>query len=311
MTDVRAAVSLAGGQPSPQPANRLARLRRSSRLTRGTVILLAPLLVYMLFVFAVPVGYQVAFAFYSRELYKGVMWLPVPDFTLVNFGRVFTEPEYLNSLVWTIGVALFTSTISVSLALPIAYFLARYKAFGKNLIELSFLLPIFGEIFTLYALAYALTPQGPLNWLLMTLGLIREPLQLTRNPASVILWMSIPTLSVLLIRGAIAGVDVMYEEAAQTMGANSWGTFWRITFPLAKKGITGTLLLSISGAVGTFTLPLVLVGPNNNWLATRIQREVNPFYNYPMASALGVVLTAISAFLLFLYLRNQEPAAQR
>ncbi len=270
------------------------------------MLLLSPLLIYMLLVFAVPVIYQLAFAFYSRELYRGVLWLPVPDFTLTNFARAFTEPEYVNSLTWTLAVGLFTSAVSIGLALPIAYFLARYRAFGRPFIELSFLLPIFGEIFTLYALAYALTPSGPLNWLLMNLGLIREPLQLIRNPASVIVWMSIPTLSVLLIRGAIAGVDVMYEEAAQTMGANSIQTFWRVTVPLARKGITGALLLSVSGAVGTYTLPLILVGPNNIWLATRIQREVHPFYNYPMASALGVILTSISAGLMYLYLRNQE-----
>jgi ABC-type spermidine/putrescine transport system permease subunit I len=260
----------------------------------------------MLLVFAIPVGYQLAFAFYSRELYRRVLWLPVPDFTMVNFVRAFTEAEYLNSLAWTLGVALFTSGVSVTLALPIAYFLARYRAFGRPVIELSFLLPIFGEIFTLYALAYALTPQGPLNWLLLTLGVIREPLQLVRNPVSVLIWMCIPTLSVLLIRGAIAGVDVMYEEAAQTMGASGWQTFWRVTVPLAKKGIMGTLLLGISGAVGAYTLPLVLVGPNNDWLATRIQREVNPFFNYPMASALGVILTCVSAILMYLYLQNQE-----
>lgn len=272
----------------------------------GSKLLLSPLLVYMLLVFAVPVAYQVAFAFYSRQLYKQVLWLPVPDFTLVNFARVFAEAEYLNSLVWTVGVALFTSLVSITLALPIAYFLARYRVFGRPFIELSFLLPIFGEIFTLYALAYALTPQGPLNWLLLTLGVIHEPLQLIRNPATVIVWMSVPTLSVLLIRGAIAGVDVMYEEAAQTMGANWFQTLTRVTFPMAKKGIMGALLLSISGGVGAYTLPLVLVGPNNNWLATRIQREVNPFYNYPMASALGVILTLISGLLMYLYLRNQE-----
>jgi ABC-type spermidine/putrescine transport system permease subunit I len=51
---------------------------------------------------------------------------------------------------------------------------------------------------------------------------------------------------------------------------------------------------------------LILVGPSNEWLVTKIQREVRPYYNYPMASALGVVLTAISALLLYVYLRTQE-----
>lgn len=272
----------------------------------STLLLLSPLLIYMAVVFVVPVGYQLAFAFYSRELYKGVLWLPKPDFTLINFQRAVTEQEYISSLLWTLGVALFTSIVSIVFALPVAYFLARYRGFGRSFIELSFLLPIFGEIFTLYALAYALTPNGPLNWLLMTLGLIREPLQLVRNPFSVILWMCIPTLSVLLIRGAMAAVDTMYEEAAQVMGAKPYQVFFRVTLQIAKKGIMGALLLSISGAVGVYTLPLALVGPNNNWLSTKIQREVNPFANYPMASALGVILTLVCSVLMYIYLRTQE-----
>jgi len=295
-----------GGQTVPRARLLIQDVVRFWQQNRATLFLLAPLLIYMAVVFAIPVSYQLAFAFYSRILFKGVLWMPVPDFTLVNFARAVSEAEYVNSLTWTLGVAIFTSLVSLSLALPVAYFLARYNTFGRSFIELSFLLPIFGEIFTLYALAYALTPQGPLNWLLMTLGLIKAPLQLVRNPAAVILWMSLPTLSVLLIRGAIAGVDVMYEEAAQTMGANWFQTFWQVTVPMAKKGIMGTLLLSISGAVGVYTLPLILVGPNNNWLSTKIQREVNPFFNYPMASALGVILTGICAILMYLYLRTQE-----
>jgi ABC-type spermidine/putrescine transport system permease subunit I len=287
-------------------STRWSRWQRWRKQYGSTLLLLSPLLLYMTLVFAIPVGYQIAFGFYSRELYKGVLWLPKPDFTLENFRRALTEHEYVSSLLWTLGVALFTSIVSIALALPVAYFLARYKGFGRSFIEMSFLLPIFGEIFTLYALAYALTPNGPLNWLLMTLGFIREPLQLVRNPLSVVLWMCIPTLAVLLIRGAMAAVDVMYEEAAQVMGAKPHQVFFRVTLPIAKKGIMGALLLSISGAVGVYTLPLVLVGPNNNWLSTKIQREVNPFMNYPMASALGVILTLVCGVLMYIYLRTQE-----
>jgi ABC-type spermidine/putrescine transport system permease subunit I len=295
-----------GGQALPRLATPFGQVAQWRRAHGPTVLLLLPLLVYMIFVFAIPVGYQVAFAFYSRRLYKGVIWLPEPDFTLENFRRVFTETEYLHSLGWTVGVALLTATVSITLALPIAYFLARYNAFGRPFIELSFLLPIFGEMFTLFAIAYALTPQGPFNWLLTSSGIIDQPIGLTRTPVAAIVWMSIPTLSVLLIRGAIAGVDVVYEEAAQTMGASGLSTFCRVTVPLARRGIVGALLLNVSAAVGAYTVPLVLVGPTNDWLVTKIQREVNPFFNYPMASSLGVVLTAVSGLLLYVYLRSQE-----
>lgn len=295
-----------GGQALPRLVTAIRQVDQWRRAHGTTVLLLLPLLVYMALGFAIPVGYQVAFGFYSRKLYKGVLWLPEPDFTLQNFRRVFSETEYLHSLGWTVCVALFTSAVSITLALPVAYFLARYKAFGRPFIELSFLLPIFGEMFTLYAIAYALTPQGPVNWLLTSARVLDHPIGLTRTPVAAIVWMSIPTLSVLLIRGAIAGVDVVYEEAAQTMGASGLNTFCRVTVPLARRGIVGALLLNVSAAIGAYTVPLVLVGPTNQWLVNKIQLEVKTYYNFPMASALGVVLTAISGILLYVYLRTQE-----
>ena len=271
------------------------------------MLLLLPLLTYMVLVFAVPIVLQVMFGFFSRELYKGVVWKVVPNFTLDNFLLIFNfEESYFSSLLWTLGVAFFTSTLSIALSLPVAYFLARYNPRGKSLIEISFLLPIFGDVFTIFALAFAFSSQGPVNWLLKGLGLIQEPIQFVGSPLIVILWMSIPTLSVLLIRSAMVGVDVIYEEAAQTMGASAFQTFRMVTIPLAKRGIMGALVLSISAGVGAFTLPLFLAGPYNNWLSNKILREFRPFGNFPMASALGVLLTLVSFIFLFIYLRTQE-----
>jgi ABC-type spermidine/putrescine transport system permease subunit I len=297
-------------QPTAQPAASV-RLRRWWRRNGGTLLLLSPLLLFMVGVFAAPMLFQIAFAFFERVLVAGVLWLPKPAFYLGNFAQAFTDPVYRYSIAFTVGVALVTTTANILLALPVAYFLARMKAFGQNLIELSFLLPIFGEIFIIYALAYALTPQGPLNWLLLKLHLIEAPLSIVGNPWIVIVWMSLPTLSVLLIRSAFTNVDLLYEEAAQTMGANPWQTFFRVTVPLAKNGIAGAFLLVFSSGVGAYTIPLVLVGPYNNWLTNKIQREVTPYFNYPMASALGVILTAICALLFYLYLGTQEQRSEQ
>jgi ABC-type spermidine/putrescine transport system permease subunit I len=287
------------------------RVYRWRRQYGSTLLLLLPLLLFMALVFAVPVVLQVAFGFFSRELYQGVIWKIVPDFTLDNFALIFSpEKSYFVNLLWTLGVAFFTSSLSIALALPVAYFLARYEARGKSLIEVSFLLPIFGDVFTVFALAFTFVPQGPVNWLLMGLGLIHEPIRFIGSPLIVIIWMCVPTLAVLLIRSAMVGVDVIYEEAAQTMGATSFQTFRKITIPLAKRGIMGALVLSISAGVGAFTLPLFLAGPYNHWLSNSIYREYTPNGNFPMASALGVILTVVSFIFLFLYLRTQEAGDQ-
>lgn len=272
----------------------------------AVVLLLTPLLLYILIVFAAPMIYQIAFAFFRRELYKEILWLPRPDFQFGNFIEAFSTPKYRFSMLWTIGIAFFTTAVSIALALPVAYFLARAKVWGRNVIEISFLLPIFGEVFTIYALAYALGPEGPVNWFLMGVGLIDKPLIFIGSKAVAVFWMSLPTLSVLLIRSAFSGVDVVYEEAAQAMGAGFLGTFFKVSIPLAKNGIAGAFLLGMSGAVGAYNIPLIMVGPYNDWLANWIQKEVTPYFNYPLASALGLILTLTCLTILYLYMRVQK-----
>jgi ABC-type spermidine/putrescine transport system permease subunit I len=300
------------GKPElPHPASAGSRVQAWLRRNGSTILLLSPLLIYMAAVFAVPMAYQLAFAFYDRVLVKGVLWLPKPAFQFGNFIRIFTDSGYRFSLVWTVGVAFLTTSLSIVLAMPVAYFLARMKVWGRNLIEISFLLPIFGDVFTIFALAYALAPQGPLNWALMGLGIIHKPIGFVGSVPFVLAWMSLPTLSVLLIRSAFAGVDVVYEEAAQTMGASVLQTFIKVSIPLAKNGIMGAFLLTVSGAVGAYNIPLILVGPYNDWLTNKIQREVDPFFNYPQASALGVMLTLICSVVLYFYLRTQREEGSR
>jgi ABC-type spermidine/putrescine transport system permease subunit I len=300
--------TVAGGQGLPRPVPFGQRLRTFARRNLPILLMLSPLLLYIIVVFAAPMMYQIAFAFFKRELYKEILWLPKPAFQFGNFVEAFSTPKYRFSMVWTVGVAFFTTAISIILALPVAYFLARARVWGRNVIEISFLLPIFGEVFTIYALAYALGTQGPVNWLLMNLHLIKEPFLFIGSKAFVIFWMSLPTLSVLLIRSAISGVDVVYEEAAQAMGAGFLQTFFKVSIPLAKNGIMGAFLLGMSGAVGAYTLPLIMVGPYNDWLANWINKEVTPYFNYPLASALGLILTVICLTILYLYMRTQKEA---
>ena len=297
------------GEPElPRPVPIAERLSKFVRRDWPVLLLLSPLLAYIALVFAAPMFYQIAFAFNTRILYKEILWLPKPAFQFGNFIDAFSSAKYRFSMVWTIGVAFGTTAVSIVLALPVAYFLARAKVWGRNLIEISFLLPIFGEVFTIYALAYALGTQGPVNWLLMGLHIIKQPILFIGSKAFVLFWMSLPTLSVLLIRSAFSGVDVVYEEAAQAMGAGFMDTFLKVSVPLAKNGIMGAFLLGMSGAVGAYNLPLIMVGPYNDWLANWINKEISPYFNYPMASALGLILTVMCLTILYLYMRNQREA---
>jgi putative spermidine/putrescine transport system permease protein len=270
-------------------------------------LLVAPLVVYLAVVLVAPVLVQVFYSFMSRErgaLGYHVVYQP----TIENYTRIVTQDNLWGSLVWTIGISLVVAAGSILLGLPAAHFLSRGRGRGKLIVELALLLPLFGDIYLAFALIYAFAPQGIVNWALMGLGIIDAPLPLTVSNSGAVIAMMLPSLSVLLMRSALVRVDPIYEEAALTLGAGPLRAWLATTFSLARTGVIGALLLTFAGAVGAFTIPIILAGTDNAWITTKI-REAYSFNNTPLASALSLVVAVIATGTVYLYLRWASPRA--
>ena len=216
-------------------------------------LLVAPVLLYIFVILVLPLLIEIYYSFLTRE--QGVYaYRIVHKFTLDNYVQVFSQRFIVQSLLFTMGISFVIAVGTVVLGLPVAQFLARGTGRGKVLVEMCLLLPLFGDIFTGYALLYAFAPQGIVNWFLMGIGLIHEPLHLVNQPISAVIAMMLPSLSVLLMRGALLRVDPVYEEAAQMLGANPLRAWFSTTFKLARVGVAGAFLLTFIGATGAFTL---------------------------------------------------------
>ena len=237
-------------------------------------LLVAPVMIYIFVVLILPILIEIYYSFLTRE--QGTFTFHVVQkFTLDNYIQVFTQRYIIESLAFTIGISFVIAVGTVVLGMPVAQFLARGTGRGKIFIEMCLLLPLFGDIFTAYALLYAFAPQGIVNWFLMGIGLIHEPLHLVNQPIAAVIAMMLPSLSVLLMRGALVRVDPVYEEAAQMLGANPVRAWYATTFKLARVGVAGAFLLTFIGATGAFTLPVILVNSNNDWISTQLQEPVH------------------------------------
>jgi ABC-type spermidine/putrescine transport system permease subunit I len=271
-------------------------------------LLVAPVMIYIIIVLVIPVLIEIYYSFLTRE--QGVYaYHIVRKFTLDNYVQVFAQRYILESLAFTIGISLVIAAGTVVLGLPVAQFLARGTGRGKIFVEMSLLLPLFGDIFTGYALLYAFAPQGIVNWFLVGIGLIHEPLHLVNQPISAVIAMMLPSLSVLLIRGALARIDPVYEEAAQMLGANPLRAWFATTFKLARVGVGGAFLLTFIGGTGAFTLPVILVNADNGWISTQL-RGLFIESNVPLASSLSIVLTILTAVLVYIYIRLTDTHAE-
>ena len=270
-------------------------------------LLVAPVLIYIFVVLILPLLIEIYYSFLTREQGTYTFHI-VQKFTLDNYIQVFTQKYIIESLAFTIGISFVIAVGTVVLGMPVAQFLARGTGRGKIFIEMCLLLPLFGDIFAAYALLYAFAPQGIVNWFLMGIGLIHEPLHLVNQPISAVIAMMLPSLSVLLMRGALIRVDPVYEEAATMLGANPFRAWYATTFKLARVGVAGAFLLTFIGGMGAFTIPLILVNANNAWISTQL-RALFTGNNVTLASSVSIVLTLLTAVLVYIYIRFTERRA--
>jgi ABC-type spermidine/putrescine transport system permease subunit I len=264
-------------------------------------LLIAPVMIYIFVVLILPLLIQIYYSFLTREQGTYTFHI-VQKLTLDNYIQIFTQRYIIESLAFTMGISFVIAVGTVILGMPVAQFLARGTGRGKIFIEMCLLLPLFGDIFTAYALLYAFAPQGIVNWFLTGIGLISEPLHLVNQPIAAVIAMMLPSLSVLLMRGALVRVDPVYEEAAQMLGANPLHAWYATTFKLARVGVAGAFLLTFIGATGAFTLPVILVNANNDWISTQL-RALFTGNNVTTASSLSIVLTLITALVVYIYIR--------
>jgi ABC-type spermidine/putrescine transport system permease subunit I len=264
-------------------------------------LLIAPVAIYLAVIVIGPELIQIFYSFLTRE--QGVFaYHVVLTPTLDNYLEIFRESQLRESLLWTVGSSMVIAIGTVIFGLPVAHYLARGTGRGKLLVEMALLLPLFGDIFTGYALLYAFAPQGIINWALLGLGLIKQPLHLIGNPAAAAFAMMLPGLSVLLMRSALMRVDTVYEEAAQMLGANPLRAWWSTTFAIARVGIVGAFLLTFAGGTGAYTLPLIIAGGDNPWFGQSLWR-VYQFNNLPLASAMSILMVLLTAGIIYLNIR--------
>lgn len=177
--------------------------------------------------------------------------------------RGFSEPHSTNSvpfparpspidagpaLVRSIWVAVAALALSFPPALGLGWLLARRRFRGKALLNTLCLAPL-------------VLPPVVTGWLLLNgahwagMGIAFTPWAAVAAAAAV----GFPLLMI-LIRGAIEGVDVRYEQQAQTLGLTAWAAFRRVTFPMALPGIAAGCVLAFARALGEFGATAMFAG---------------------------------------------------
>ena len=257
------------------------------REARRHLLLLLPAIVVLLALFVYPL-----LGIVDRSVHK-----PRVGYTLDSYAQIWRVPVYLTVIWRTFQTSALVTLLCLALGYPLAYLLATLRPRAARLLMIVVILPFFTSIIVrTYAWMVLLGSNGVVNQYLTWLGLTDAPLPLLYNKGGVMIGMTYVLLPymVLTVYSVMRGIDPAFIRAAHSLGASRWQAFRKVFLPLSLPGIAGGTLLVFILSLGFFITPALMGGPSDVMIAMLIEREVEFTLNWSFASALAVILLALT-----------------
>ena len=221
-----------------------------------------------------------------------------------NFLSIFRQPDengvmiwgdtiYLDAYLTSVRYAFWTTLLCLFIGYPFSYFIARARKGIQPALLMMVMLPFWTSfLLRVYAWKGILADQGVLNNLLLSLGLISEPIQMLYTDISMLLGMTYVycPFMILPLYATLVKMDFRLLEAAYDLGASPWKAFWLVTVPLSKAGIIAGSMLVFIPCLGEFVIPSLLGGAETLMIGRVVWDEMFSSNNWPRASALAVVM---------------------
>ncbi|MET1079783.1 MAG: ABC transporter permease subunit [Pseudomonas sp.] len=230
---------------------------------------------------------------------------------MLNLGNyIFLSEDalYLQAYLGSLQVAFFSTLLCLLIGYPMAYAIARAPQDKQMVLLLLIMMPTWTAILIrVYAWMGILSNNGLLNSVLLSLGLIHEPLQILNTNIAVyigVVYSYLPFM-ILPLYANLVKHDLSLLEAAADLGARNLTSFWKITVPLSKNGIIAGCMLVFIPVVGEFVIPELLGGPETLMIGKVLWQEFFNNRDWPVASALAVVMLAILIVPIILFNRSQ------
>jgi putrescine transport system permease protein len=224
----------------------------------------------------------------------------VPPYTVgADFGSLataLTDPYYRDACVASLRNAAICSALCLLIGYPMALAIARSAPARRPLLLLLVMLPFWtGFLLRIAAWIGLLRDDGWLNLLFVSLGLVDQKLRMLHTDGAMIVGIVYAYLPfmVLPLEARLARADPALEAAAADLGAPPWRVFLRITWPLSLPGVAAGLVLVFVPVMGEYVIPELLGGPGSQTMGRVIWSELFDNHDWPMASALSVVLTLV------------------
>jgi len=266
-----------------------------------------PMTLWFTVFFLVPVVIIVAYSFLRRGTYGGVEM----ELTLDAY-RSLADRIFVNVTLRTLRIAIVTTVITLLIALPCGYYMARSKR--QNLLLLLIIIPFWTNfLIRVFAWMNVLGSSGFLNAALLRLGIIDSPVQFLFNQGAVVLvlvYMYLP-YAILPLFASIDKFDFSLLEAARDLGASKFSALTRILLPNIRGGVMTAVLFTFIPVFGAYAVPLLVGGRDSYMLGNMIADQLLSARNWPRASAISMVITLVTTAGVMLTLSMRRRDASR
>jgi putrescine transport system permease protein len=278
--------------------------------------------VWMLLFFLVPFGFVLKISL-SQTAIAQPPYLPVFDpaegwaaikatfaaLSLDNFRLIGSDDLYVLSYLRSLIVAVVSTAILFLIGYPIAYGMARLPQRWQAVAMMLVIVPFWTSfLIRIYAWINILQHDGLLNQILLALHLVSRPAVWLSTDSAMylgIVYSYLPFM-ILPLYATLTKMEPALEEAAADLGASPLHVFWLVTFPLSLPGVAAGVLLCFIPIVGEFVIPDLLAGSYSLMIGQTLWLEFFTNKDWPVASAVAIVLLVLLLAPLLLYDRLQR-----
>lgn len=273
----------------------------NKKIHTSKLITTVPITLWMIAFVAIPLLYIVFISFMQRGTNGGIVY----NFTIQNYVKM-ANPLYFKVFLDSFTMAFATTIITLIAGYPFAYFSASIPKKFNIIILIIIIIPFWtNSLIRTYAWMILLRTQGVINYFLMAIGVIKEPLNMLYTYGAVIIGMiyTMFPFMVLPLYNSIEKLDRSYIEAARDLGAGKLKAFLTVTIPLTMPGIIAGCILVFIPSVGLFFISDLMGGSKVMLIGNLIRNQFLVSRDWPFGSALSIVMILISIMLIGIYVR--------
>ena len=222
-------------------------------------------------------------------------------FTLDNFIKFFTDPDFLLVLWRSIKIAFKTTVICVLLGYPIAYFIAFSSDKVRNILILAITLPTWiNMLVRTYAWIGLLSDGGIFQQIFGIFGLGDTELLYTEGAVLIGMVYNFIPFMILQINTSLSKMDRSLADASHDLGADGIQTFLRVTLPLSLPGVVSGISLVFLPAVSSFSIPKLLGGGQFFLIGNVIENQFITVGEWNFGSSISLIMALIMMATMYL-----------